>query len=181
IGGVLELAVVDVQTDAAQLPCRQRRDQRLFVDDLPAGHVDQHRSGTHRRKRLATDQAGRLRCPLTTDGHEVTLSQQRMEMLGTFETAEARGQGVPRRNVTPRADDAHPRPGAQGSDRLPDPAGADDSHGLAIDLDWPVGAVTELLLLLVACRSVQYASEAEERGQDIFGYCADGAVAARRC
>src|SRR5438128_1873813 len=92
IGGVLELPEVDVQTDATQLPRRQRGDQRLFVDDLPAGDVDQHRSRTHGRKRLATNQPGRFRCPLTTDGHEVTLPQQRMEMRGTFETAESREQ-----------------------------------------------------------------------------------------
>src|SRR5206468_5984747 len=103
-----------------------------------------------------------------------------MEILGTFETAEARGQGVPRRNVTPRADDAHPRPGAQGSDRLPDPAGADDTHGLAFDLDWPVGTVIELLLLLVASRPVQPASEVEKAGQDILGHRPGVAVAARR-
>src|SRR5437867_10995011 len=100
-----------------------------------------------------------------------------MEMLGTFETAEARGQGVPRRNVTPRADDAHPRPGAQGSDRLPDPAGADDTHGLAFDLDWPVGAVIELLLLLVASRPMQPASELEKAGEDCDGYCPSVSVA----
>ena len=61
--------------------------------------------------------------------------------------------------MPPRTDDAHSGPGAKASDRLPNAAGADDTDGLAFDLDWPIGAVLELLPLSVAVSPVQAASE----------------------
>jgi len=61
--------------------------------------------------------------------------------------------------VPPRADDAHPSPGAQGSNRPSDPAGADDTYGLAFDKDGPIGAVLEMLPLSVAVGPVQAAGE----------------------
>jgi hypothetical protein len=49
-----------------------------------------------------TDQSRRLRRPLAANGHEVALPQQRVETLGTFETAESDGQRFAGRDLPAR-------------------------------------------------------------------------------
>src|SRR5262245_20774604 len=162
IGGVLELALVDVEADAAQLARCERIDQRRFIDDLAARDVDQHRSRAHRLERRAADPTGRLRRPLAADGHELALARPHMKTLRALETAESRRQSFPRRDVAPGADHAHPGAGAQAADRLADPTGADDAHGLAFHEHRPIAGVLETLPLSIAVSAVQAAGEVRE-------------------
>src|SRR5262245_26865522 len=180
IGGVLELALVDCEADATQLARCERVDQGRLVDDLAAGDVDQHRSLAHRFERRAANQPRRLRRPLAADSHELALAEQRMKTLRALETAESRRQSFPRRDVAPGADHAHPGAGAQAADRLADPTGADDAHGLAFDEHRPIAGVLETLPLSIAVGAVQAAGEVEKTGQNVFGHGPSVALAARR-
>src|SRR5229473_2513986 len=83
IGLVIELANVDVQPYAAQFARAQRDDQRFLIDDFAARHVDQDGARSHRRKRFAADQVGRLRRPLATDRYTIALRQHRMKPIGS--------------------------------------------------------------------------------------------------
>ncbi|MNT00038.1 hypothetical protein D3C72_1344550 [compost metagenome] len=66
----------DVQERAAQPARRQRLDQRGFVDDMAARHVDDRCMRGQGGQRAAVDQAARGRCQRTGQHQPVCLGQQ---------------------------------------------------------------------------------------------------------
>src|SRR6266508_6602282 len=85
----LELAVVDIQGDAAQPSFGQSLQKDFFVDNLTARNVDQNRSSFHRRKSRAADQMVCLLRPGATNGDELAFAQQVMQKIRGFESCEA--------------------------------------------------------------------------------------------
>src|ERR1700724_3381422 len=86
----------------------------------------------HRALRRANDRAGagRLRCPLAADHHEIALRQEPIEIPGAAELAESRWQGPVWVRVAAGADDPHAEGGAEFTDIEPDSAGAHDARSL---------------------------------------------------
>src|SRR5262245_29505197 len=159
IGFPLELALVDVQGHPPQPSRRERRDQRFFVDDFTARDVDQDRAGLHGRKGLATDQLGRLRCPLTTDHHGVTLLEKSTEPLGALQAAESGWQDATGGEPAPRADHPHAGTGAQLSHLPADATGAHDADRLSLEQQGAIGAVVEAMPLLIVSGMVEPSGE----------------------
>jgi len=128
---LLEFADIDIERNAAQAIALQRVGERILVDDLAAGDVDEHTARLHCGKAGFVEEPGRLRRPLATDHHDIAFRQKPIEIAGAAELAEPRRQRFARVRLAAGADDPHAERGAEPADLEPDPAGADDTRGLA--------------------------------------------------
>ena len=165
VGGVVELAEVDVERGATELPRRKRGDQRLLVHDLAARDVDEHRSVLHRRERIAADQVLGLRRPLAADRDEVALREQVVQPARAPDLAEA----VTRRSGTPpRADDPHAERRAEPADLAPDAARPDHADRLAGELDGRVVRRPEPPLGALGLRDVKPLREVQDAGDRVL-------------
>src|SRR5689334_22019952 len=86
---VLEFADIDVERRASQMVALQRVGQRLLVDNLTPGHIDEYAARLHLRKAVLVEKTRRLRCPLAADHHEVALPQEPVEILRPAELAKS--------------------------------------------------------------------------------------------
>ena len=96
--------------------------QRLRIDDLTAGGVDQDRALLHRHQRPLVDQPAGLRRQRAMEADDVGFGEQLVELdpAGTGRAAAAQ--------------DPHPEALAATSHGLADQAGADDAQGRAVDV-----------------------------------------------
>src|SRR5436305_2705235 len=141
---MLELADIDIERGAAQMPPLERIDERALVDDLAARDVDEDAALFHQRKALLVEEARCLRGPLAAHDDEIALRQDAVEFRGAPQFTEARRQLLTgRRSGAASADYPHPERGAEPADIEPDPSGADDAGCLAFDQERAVGAVVE--------------------------------------
>ena len=87
----------DVDGRAAQVTRRERRDQRLLVDDVAAGRVDEPRAGLHGRERRGADEAARLGRGRQVERDEVARA---VEVLRACRPSRPRARGSgPRRRA----------------------------------------------------------------------------------
>lgn len=178
---MLELACIDVETDAAQFALLESYEQRLLIDDFAASNVDQDGSRPHGVECLASDQVGRLRRPLATDRYAIALRQQRMQAVRAFQSGKARWQSVSRTYVAPGADNAHTNGGAQLANLPADTTRADDTKRFAFKDGRTVITVMEAMLLAIVARLVEPTREVVKTRQYVLGDRARVTVAARGC
>src|SRR5690242_6630189 len=131
---MLELADIDIERGATQMVAVERIGERDLVDDLAARYVDEDAALFHQRKALLVEEARCLRRPLAAHDDEVALRQHAVEVRGAPQFGEAGRQWLAGgRSGAAGADDPHPERGAEPADIEPDPSGADDAGGLALD------------------------------------------------
>ena len=155
----------DVEGRAGDLARAQRREQRVLVEQLAAGGVDDPHAGPHRLERGGADGAARLRGQRQVQGEEVggrVHVLRRLDPLGA-ELAEALG-----RDVRVVGDDAHPEPERAARDLLPDPAEAEDAERLAGELDAAVRAALPAALLQRGVRLRDVARERDEEADRVL-------------
>ena len=121
----------DVERGAGDLAALERLDERVLVDQLAAGDVDDPDAVLHPRELLAPDEAARLRRERRVEGDEVRVGDEVVERLGALdpELAEALG-----RDVRVVGAHAHLEPARAPGDLLADPAEADQPEGLVGEL-----------------------------------------------
>src|SRR5262249_18328680 len=76
----LEFADIDVERSASKMTALQRVKERILIDDLAPGDVDQHAAYLHRGKAVLVEQTSRLWRPLTADHHEIAMGQKVVEI-----------------------------------------------------------------------------------------------------
>src|SRR5262249_9009486 len=86
-GRPLELTDIDVEGRAPEPIARERIDERVFVDNLPARHVDEHGPRLHGGEALGVESTGGLCRPLTSDRHEIARGQEAVKIARTTEFA----------------------------------------------------------------------------------------------
>src|SRR5258708_39552435 len=108
----------------------ERISERLLVDDLAPGDVDEHAPRLHRGKAVVVEETGRLRRPLAADHHEIAIRQEPIEIPGAAELAESRWQGPDWVRVAAGAEDPPAEGGAEFTNIEPDSTCAHDARGL---------------------------------------------------
>ena len=93
-----------------------------------------------------------------------------MQAIRAFHPGEAGRERRVRRDPVSSPETSHSRSGTQAPDVLPDPAGADDAHGLALEQHRTVGAVVESMTLSIAMRVREPSREVEEAGENVLGH-----------
>src|SRR3954470_4099909 len=106
----------------------ERVGEGFLVDDLTAGHVNEHAPHLHSCKVVLVEETSRLRCPLAADHHEIALRQEPIEIPAAPELAEPRWQRLVWLEVAAGPDDPHAERGAESTNIEPDPAGAHDTR-----------------------------------------------------
>src|SRR5262249_47027004 len=167
---VLEFAGVDVKLHAAQPILLQGVGQRLLIDDLAAGDIDQHAADLHALEPLAVEQPVRLRRPLTGNHHEVAVGEEVIELVRPADLAEARRQRPTGAGLAAGADHAHADGGTQPADLEPDAAGTDHQYGLALKQQRPVGAVVEVAGIAIDAGAMEALAKVENAGQRVTGH-----------
>src|ERR1051325_1141880 len=99
---MLELADIDIERGATQMPPVERIGERILVDDLAARDVDENAALFHQRKALLVEEARCLRGPLAAHDDEIALRQHAVEFRGAPQFAEARRQSPVGRVPTTR-------------------------------------------------------------------------------
>ncbi len=156
----------DVERGAGQLARLQPGQQRVEVDQLAAGAVDEARAVLHRGDRPGVDQADRLRRLRHVQGDEVGAAEHLLDALGALhpELAEALGG-----DELVEGDDVHVEALGALGDELADAAEADHAERLAVELGalvlGPVPAAGDQRVV----RLGDVAKEGEGEGERVLG------------
>ena len=150
----------------ASLPLSSPASDRVEVDQLAAGAVDDPGAVLHRGDRVGVDQADRLRRLRRVQGDDVGAAEQVLEVLGPLDAELAEALGG---DELVEGDDLHLEALGALGDELADAAEADHAEGLAVELGalelGPLpGAAGQR-----AVRLRDVAAEGEHQGQRVLG------------
>ena len=128
---VVRLRREDVESGAGELAGLECLDERLLVDQRPAGGIDDACAVLHLRDRLAVDHPARLVGERRMEREEVRRREHLVLGLGVVDAEVAEAVVGDERVV---GDDRHPEADRAPRDLLADPAEAEDAERLALEL-----------------------------------------------
>ena len=90
---MLEFPDIDIENDAAQVIALEGISERILVDDLAPGDIDEEAPRLHGGEAILVKESVRLRRPLAADHDDVASRQEPVEIPRAAELCESRRQG----------------------------------------------------------------------------------------